>query len=219
MKLQPADGRQSRHMIKQRQCRLRSHGRKPVQKPAHAADRRRPQPRRRRSARSEEGRARGSDAAFGVEAQCDALELKRHHQERRLRGKRRRGEEDRGADRAIIVTIAGILSGIMRRRLLLRLCECYRLGLGERPEGSSPDRSTCTLPIWMWPNDSTSCSTNAASPSRAPKRLWNRTHPIPRMLMLQCYIWQEPIIVREIKMWRRRSAAPQTARSDAARNP
>ena len=113
-------------------------------------------------------------ALLGGKCQRDAFEPERHRQLRRLRRKRSRGEKDRGADRAIIVVVArSSAPELLRRRRGLEVTE---------PVATAPEAQaappTCTLPTWMCPNDSTICSTSAASPSHAPYRLWNRTHPM-----------------------------------------
>ena len=91
--------------------------------PGDAEDQHRPLSGSRWGAGSEKDRTREARALLGGKCRHDAREMERHRQLRRLRRKGRRGQKDRGADRAIIVVIAGILVGILRRRPLRRLRE------------------------------------------------------------------------------------------------
>jgi len=94
------------------------------------------------SAGLEEDRARDAQPVTGIKPRREALEVRRQRQNRRLRGERGRGEEDRGADRAIVVGITGALSGIMAPRFLLRLCKRDRV----RADGRLDDCGVRTSP-------------------------------------------------------------------------
>jgi hypothetical protein len=94
------------------------------------AEEHRPLSRGRRSAGLEKRAPLYADALLGAEYQRDALETGRHRQFRRLGHERSRGQKDRSADCAIIIVIAGILAGVLRRRFLWRLREMLRFGGG-----------------------------------------------------------------------------------------
>jgi hypothetical protein len=67
-----------------------------------------------RSARSESEPPRLGERSCGIKAMLDPLEIRRHKQLRRRWRKRARRQKDRGADRAIIITVVGDLGRRLR---------------------------------------------------------------------------------------------------------
>ena len=150
------------------QCRIRSCG----ILPAHQDNSRQASPPIGINRRSSGGRRAGPEGdatrferTAGARIRMhDAFETERHRQGRGVRNKSRRCEIDRGADRTVIVVIAGIL----RRRLARRIHSAALCGATTAlwaATGRMPSRCT-------WPNESTICSASAANANHAPRRLW-----------------------------------------------
>jgi hypothetical protein len=177
----------------------------------------------RRSARSKEGRTRYVKAAFGCERQCDAFESERHHQQRRLCGKRRRGKEDRGADRAIIVTVTGILSGIMGPRFLLRLGKRNRMRFRDCADSSSPYRidmhiADMNVPERQHDLQHKRCKPEPRTIAPMEPHPPHGRHANVTMLHLARGTTR-PAHLGTSRMWRRPSTAPPVVRSDARHSP